>query len=55
MPKIARRLSAATVALLVGLCAGAAGAAEIQVLCSGAMRAVLQQLAPALRNRRAIS
>jgi molybdate transport system substrate-binding protein len=46
MPKTARRPFAATVALLVGLSAGAAGAAEIKVLCSGAMRAVLQQLAP---------
>src|SRR5277367_5899372 len=46
MPKIARRLFAAAVALTVGLSAGAAGAAEIRVLCAGAMRAVLQQLAP---------
>jgi molybdate transport system substrate-binding protein len=50
MPKIARRLFAATVALLVGLSAGAAGAAEIKVLCAGAMRAVLQQLAPAFEK-----
>ena len=50
MPKIARRLFAAIVMLLVGLSAGAAGAAEIRVLCSGAMRAVLQQLAPAFEK-----
>ena len=46
MPKIARRLYAISLALLVGLSAGAAGAAEIKVLCAGAMRAVLLQLAP---------
>ena len=50
MPKIARRLFAAAVALTVGLSAGAAGAAEIRVLCAGAMRAVLQQLAPAFEK-----
>ena len=50
MPKIAHRLFAATIALLVGLSAGAAGAAEIKVLCAGAMRAVLQQLAPAFEK-----
>ena len=46
MPKISRRVFAATVALLAASSAGAASAAEIKVLCSGAMRAVLQQLAP---------
>jgi molybdate transport system substrate-binding protein len=46
MPKISRRLFAAIVALLAASSAGAAGAAELKVLCSGAMRAVLQQLAP---------
>jgi molybdate transport system substrate-binding protein len=50
MPNIARRLFAAIITLLVGLSAGAAGAAEIKVLCSGAMRAVLQQLAPAFEK-----
>jgi ABC-type molybdate transport system substrate-binding protein len=55
MPKISRRLFAATVALLAASSAGEAGAAEIKVLCSGAMRAVLQQLAPGFENRRAIS
>src|SRR5277367_4202670 len=50
MPKIARRLFAAAVALTVGLSARTAGAAEIKVLCSGAMRAVLQQLAPAFEK-----
>ena len=50
MPKIARLLLAATVSLLVGLYAEASGATEIKVLCSGAMRAVLQQLAPAFEK-----
>jgi molybdate transport system substrate-binding protein len=50
MPKIAHQLFAATIALLVGLSTGAAGAAEIKVLCAGAMRAVLQQLAPAFEK-----
>ena len=50
MPKIADRLVAAIVMLLVGLSAGAAGAAEIRVLCAGAMRAVLEQLAPAFEK-----
>jgi hypothetical protein len=36
MPKISRRLFAATVALLAGVSAGTAGAGEIKVLCSGA-------------------
>jgi molybdate transport system substrate-binding protein len=46
MPKIARRLLVAILALLAGLSTGTAGAAEIKVLCAGAMRAVLQQLTP---------
>ena len=50
MPKISRRLFAAAVALLAASSSGAAGAAEIKVLCSGAMRAVLQQLAPAFEK-----
>jgi molybdate transport system substrate-binding protein len=50
MPKIARRPVAAALSLLAGLSAGAAGAAEIKVLCSGAMRGVLQQLAPAFEK-----
>jgi molybdate transport system substrate-binding protein len=50
MPKISRRVLAATVALLAGSSAGAAGAAEIKVLCSGAMRAVLERLAPAFEK-----
>jgi molybdate transport system substrate-binding protein len=50
MPKISRRVFAATVALLAASSAGAASAAEIKVLCSGAMRAVLQQLAPTFQR-----
>lgn len=50
MPKSVRQLFISTVALLVSLSAGTAGAAEIKVLCSGAMRAVLQQLAPAFEK-----
>ncbi len=50
MPKIARRLFAAAVALFVCLSAGAAAAAQIKVLSAGAMRAVLQQLAPAFEK-----
>ena len=46
MLKIALRLFAVILALLTGLSARAASAAEIKVVCSGAMRAVLQQLAP---------
>jgi len=48
--KIALRLFAVILALLGGLSARAAGAAEITVLCAGAMRAVLQQLAPAFEK-----
>ncbi len=50
MPKIAIRLLAAIAALLAGLSAGAAGAAEIKVVCAGAMRAVLQELGPAFEK-----
>lgn len=51
MQKIARRsFAAAAVALFVCLSAGAAGAAQIKVLCAGAMRAVLQQRAPAFEK-----
>ena len=46
MPNIVPRLLAATLALLAGVSAQAAAAAEVNVLCSGAMRGVLQQLAP---------
>jgi molybdate transport system substrate-binding protein len=45
MPKFLLRLLALNLALLAGLSAGA-GAAEIKVLSAGAMRAVLEQLAP---------
>jgi molybdate transport system substrate-binding protein len=50
MPKIAGRSLAAAAALLVCLSAGAATAAQIKVVCAGAMRAVLQQLAPAFEK-----
>ena len=50
MLKIALRLFAVILALLTGLSARAASAAEIRVVCSGAMRAVLQQLAPAFEK-----
>ena len=50
LPKTGIRLLAAALALLVGLPAGAAAAAEIKVLCSGAMRAVMEQLAPAFEK-----
>ena len=50
MPKIAIRLLAAILALLAGLSAGATGAAEIKVVCAGAMRAVLQELTPAFEK-----
>jgi molybdate transport system substrate-binding protein len=46
MPKIVPHLFGLALGLLVGLSAASAGAAELKVLCSGAMRAVLQQLAP---------
>jgi molybdate transport system substrate-binding protein len=50
VPKTGIRLLAAILVLLAGLPAGAARAAEIKVLCSGAMRAVLEQLAPAFEK-----
>jgi molybdate transport system substrate-binding protein len=50
MPKLPLQLIAFCLALLAGLSAGAAGAAEIKVLSAGAMRAVLQQLAPAFEK-----
>jgi molybdate transport system substrate-binding protein len=48
--KIALRLFVVILVLLGGLSARAAGAAEINVVCAGAMRAVLQQLAPAFEK-----
>ena len=45
MPKIAIRLLA-VLALLAGLFTGAAGAAELKVLSTEAMKATLQELAP---------
>ena len=51
MPNIVPRLLAAAIlALLAGVSAEPAAAAEINVLCSGAMRGVLQQLAPAFEK-----
>jgi molybdate transport system substrate-binding protein len=50
MPKLTLRLLAFSLALLAGLSAGVATAAEIKVLSAGAMRAVLQQLAPAFEQ-----
>ena len=50
MPNIVPRLLAAILALLAGVSAEAAAAAEVNVLCSGAMRGVLQQLAPAFEK-----
>lgn len=50
MPKIALRALAATLVLFSSLSVGMAEAAEIKVLCSGAMRGVLQQLAPAFEK-----
>lgn len=50
MAKYALRLITLTMALLAGLSAGPAGAAEIKVLSAGAMRAVLQQLGPAFEK-----
>lgn len=47
MPKNAIQLFAAIVTLLAGLSAGAAGAAELKVLSTEAMRPMLQELAPA--------
>jgi ABC-type molybdate transport system substrate-binding protein len=47
MSKSAIRLLAVVVALFAGLSAGAAGAAELKVLSTEAMRPMLQELAPA--------
>jgi ABC-type molybdate transport system substrate-binding protein len=47
MPKSVIRLYAVVLALLAGLYAGAAGAVELKVLSTEAMRATLQELAPA--------
>ena len=41
---------AAALALLAGLAAGPAGAAELKVLCAAAMRPVLQELGPAFEK-----
>ena len=46
MRKIALQVLPAILALFASFSAGVAGAVEINVLCSGAMRGVLQQLAP---------
>src|SRR5947209_8216336 len=46
MPNILPRLLAAILALLAGVSVEPAAAAEINVSCAGAMRGVLQQLAP---------
>jgi molybdate transport system substrate-binding protein len=50
MPKTASRLLAAAVMLLAGLAAGLAGAAEVKVVSAAAMRAALQELAPAFEK-----
>lgn len=50
MPKLALRLLALNLVLLAGLSAGTAGAAEIKVMSAGAMRSVLQQVAPAFEK-----
>ena len=47
MSKTAIQLLAVVLALLTGLFAGAAGAAELKVLSTEAMRPILQELAPA--------
>ena len=47
MSKTAIHLVAVVLALLTGLFAGAAGAAELKVLSTEAMRPILQELAPA--------
>src|SRR5712691_4607915 len=47
MPKSAIRLLAVVLAVLAGLYSGAAGAVELKVLSTEAMRATLQELAPA--------
>jgi molybdate transport system substrate-binding protein len=50
MRKVALRLFAVILTLVTGFSSSVADAAEIKVLCSGAMRAVLQQLAPPLEK-----
>ena len=55
MPNIMPRLLAAILALLAGVSAEAAAAAEVNVLCSGAMRGVLQRSLQISRNPRAIT
>jgi ABC-type molybdate transport system substrate-binding protein len=50
VPKIALGLFAVILALLGGLSVRTAGTSEINVLCSGAMRAVLQQVTPAFEE-----
>jgi molybdate transport system substrate-binding protein len=50
MPTNAIRLFAAAVMLLAGLASSAAGAAEVKVVSAGAMRAALQELAPAFEK-----
>ena len=50
MPKNAIRLAGAAVMLLAGLSAGTAGAVELKVVCAGAMRTALQELAPAFEK-----
>ena len=47
MPKTVVRLYAFVLALLAGLSTGAAGAVELKVLSTEAMRATLEELAPA--------
>ena len=49
MPKSAIRLFAVVLALFAGLSAGAAGAVELKVLSTEAMRATLEELAPAFQ------
>jgi molybdate transport system substrate-binding protein len=44
------QLAAGALALVAGLSAAASGAAELKVLSAGAMRAVLQELAPAFET-----
>ena len=50
MPNSAIRLYAIALALVVGLYAGAAGAVELKVLSTEAMRPTLQELAPAFEK-----
>jgi hypothetical protein len=55
MPNIMPRLLAATLALLAGVSAEAAAAAEVNVLCSGAMRGVLQSARSRIASQVVIS